>query len=382
MIDQQEYIINNSKLVIKIGNIISSHAEVIVSSDDTRCTMGGGVSSVILRQGGRTIYEDAQKNIPVEMGDVVVTTAGKLSQKYIFHCVTLFSFGARQNQGMQEFIIERSIDKCLKLMPSLGLVSIAFPIIGAGSAAFSVTPEFVLYADLFTKYLLSTNRQYHVEIYVYDESRNAQNDFSRLCECFEYSLNRYQDTREQLESFIQKAKPIGQMIASHLKEHGAQYVHSFAKRIIKETEPQQTGRMSVKLPTDDHDVFISYSRKNSDFALLLSKEMDDMGISYWYDVDGTYSGENYKNALVDAIDKTKLLLFISSKESNESPNVRKEISLAVSENKRILPIRIDDAPYAKSIRYDLSDIDWIDYTEEEHDKVMQKFRCCLQLYLQ
>ena len=42
----------------------------------------------------------------------------------------------------------------------------------------------------------------------------------------------------------------------------------------------------------------------------------------------------------------------------------------------------DDTPFVKSIRYDLSDIDWIDYVKEEHDKVMQKFRYCLQLYLQ
>lgn len=58
------------------------------------------------------------------------------------------------------------------------------------------------------------------------------------------------------------------------------------------------------------------------------------------------------------------------------------ISLAVSGRKRILPVRLDDTPYAKCIRYDLSDIDWIDYTLENHDSVMQKFRLCIQMYLQ
>lgn len=382
MTDSQEFIINNSKLVITVGDIVTSHAEVIVSSDDTRCTMGDGVSLAILRQGGETIYEDVQKNIPAEMGDVLITTAGKLPQKYIFHCITLFAFGERLNQGMQGFIIERAIDKCMKLMPLLGVSSIAFPLIGSGSAAFSVSHEFVMLADLFTKHLLATNRSYNVEIYVYEGNSNSHNDFSRLCECFDYSLNQYQDTRERLESIVETAKPIGRMIASHFKEHGAEYVHTLAKQIMNKTSAQQAEKMSVKKPTDDHDVFISYSRQNTEFALLFGKEMDDLGISYWYDIDGMYSGDNFKDVLVDAIDKTKLLLFISSKESNDSPNVRKEISLAVAGNKRILPIRIDDTPYAKSIRYDLSDIDWIDYVKEEHDKVMQKFRYCLQLYLQ
>ena len=42
-------------------------------------------------------------------------------------------------------------------------------------------------------------------------------------------------------------------------------------------------------------------------------------------------------------------------------NVIREIGYAVNMNKSILPIRLDDAPYAKSIRLDISDIDMIDF---------------------
>lgn len=54
-------------------------------------------------------------------------------------------------------------------------------------------------------------------------------------------------------------------------------------------------------------------------------------------------------------------VFISSEKSNTSINVIREIGYAVNMNKPILPLMLDDAPYAKSIRLDISDIDQIDF---------------------
>lgn len=42
-------------------------------------------------------------------------------------------------------------------------------------------------------------------------------------------------------------------------------------------------------------------------------------------------------------------------------NVIREIGYAVNMNKSILPIKLDETPYAKSIRLDISDIDMIDF---------------------
>lgn len=54
-------------------------------------------------------------------------------------------------------------------------------------------------------------------------------------------------------------------------------------------------------------------------------------------------------------------VFISSENSNTSINVIREIGYAVNMSKPILPLMLDDAPYAKSIRLDISDIDQIDF---------------------
>lgn len=55
------------------------------------------------------------------------------------------------------------------------------------------------------------------------------------------------------------------------------------------------------------------------------------------------------------------VIFICSANSNVSINVIREVGYAVTMNKPILLLFFDDAPYAKSIRLDISDIDQIDF---------------------
>lgn len=104
--ESRKYTFNNSTITIKFGNIIES--QVIVSSDDCYITMGGGVSHAIFNAGGETIFRDAQKLVPVSIGDVAVTTAGSLGyQKYIFHCITLDK--KRKLQMLESHVTEEDV---------------------------------------------------------------------------------------------------------------------------------------------------------------------------------------------------------------------------------------------------------------------------------
>lgn len=88
-----------------------------------------------------------------------------------------------------------------------------------------------------------------------------------------------------------------------------------------------------------------------------------MDIPYWIDIDGSYSGENFKEIIVKTLKRVDLVLFISSEQSNKSNNVAKEINIADKLNKTIIPIRLDNYPYASRIEYDLIGIDYIDYID-------------------
>ena len=133
-----------------------------------------------------------------------------------------------------------------------------------------------------------------------------------------------------------------------------------------ETESDETissENANVEVPVRanmHHKVFISYSRRDKEIAEHLCNILKENGIEYWIDKEGIYSSSNYKELIVDAIEVSKAVIFISSANSNASINVIREIGYAVNMNKPILPLMLDDAPYAKSIRLDISDIDQID----------------------
>ena len=120
--ESRAYIFNKSTLTVKFGNILESQAEVIVSSDDSHVSMGGGVSRAILKAGGMSIMSDAQKMIPVSLGDVVVTTAGTLKhQKYVYHCITIDKKRRMQilaSQVMEEdvlnYLLQHSVENVIR----------------------------------------------------------------------------------------------------------------------------------------------------------------------------------------------------------------------------------------------------------------------------
>lgn len=124
MKQSKDYHINNSTVRIIFGNILDSQADVIVSSDDCNITMGGGVSMAIQnKEGTNVIRDDAQKKVPADVGDVVVSTAGTLPQKNIFHVITI-GYNKLSQSNMSEdiskddihqYIIGHSIDKCFLL---------------------------------------------------------------------------------------------------------------------------------------------------------------------------------------------------------------------------------------------------------------------------
>src|SRR5258706_14543052 len=84
----QSYNCGRSTVTIELANILNATTQVIVSSDDDRLTMSGGVSQDLLAAGGDVIREDAHKHLPVAVGQAIVTTAGRLSANHVFHAIT------------------------------------------------------------------------------------------------------------------------------------------------------------------------------------------------------------------------------------------------------------------------------------------------------
>lgn len=189
--ESRQYKFNNSTLTVKFGNILDTNVEIIVSSDDCYITMGGGVSRAILQAGGDIIMKDAQKMCPVPLGDVVVTTAGKMEkQKYVYHCITIDKKRRLQMLALQvteedvlDYLLQHAVDKCFQLMLAMDLTSIAFPAIGAGAAHIPIRKVIEQMSIAIARNLACTNKTLNVELYLYDlYNLYSESDYITLLE--------------------------------------------------------------------------------------------------------------------------------------------------------------------------------------------------------
>ena len=116
---------------IVYGDMLAQDAQVLVSSDDVYLSMKGGVAHAILDRAGPELREEVYKHtLPVELGQVIVTSGGRLPAAYVFHAVTL-DFLSRPNTTA---LLAALVERVIALGRALGVASIALPLLGAGTA--------------------------------------------------------------------------------------------------------------------------------------------------------------------------------------------------------------------------------------------------------
>ena len=133
-----------------------------------------------------------------------------------------------------------------------------------------------------------------------------------------------------------------------------------------------------------YDVFISYSRRDyvdesynvipGNAIAEIQNVFDENGITYWFDKDGIYSGQEFIEIITGAIAESKMLIFISSKHSNESMWTAGEIFEALDGEKAIIPVKIDNSQYNKKFKLLIRSLDYIDYQENPQNALKDLLR--------
>ncbi len=107
------------------------------------------------------------------------------------------------------------------------------------------------------------------------------------------------------------------------------------------------------MPTD---IFISYSRKDSEQAEQLAELLGSAGLSCWIDKEGIDIATSWSKEIVQAIDQCSAFVVLLSASSNESTNVHKEVSLAAEKKKKILPLDLEPVALSEDLQYHLAGI--------------------------
>jgi hypothetical protein len=109
-----------------------------------------------------------------------------------------------------------------------------------------------------------------------------------------------------------------------------------------------------------HTVFICYSSHDKLVANAACAALEAQRIPCWIAPRDILAGEEYGEAIVDALSGCQIVLLIFSLHANDSPQVRREIERAVHKEKIIVPFRIEDVLPSRAMEFALSNTHWLD----------------------
>jgi hypothetical protein len=103
--------------------------------------------------------------------------------------------------------------------------------------------------------------------------------------------------------------------------------------------------------------FVSYSRADSEFALRLVGDLKSAGADVWLDQLDIEPGTPWDSAIEDALISSGHLLVILSTVSVTSDNVRDEISYALGQQMKVIPVLYQDC----KVPFRLARLEHIDF---------------------
>jgi O-acetyl-ADP-ribose deacetylase (regulator of RNase III) len=335
---KRTYAIGASTLTLEFGDLTKSSADVLVSSDDSYISMGGGVSAAILRAGGASILVDAAKKVPARLGDVVVTAAGHLPAKHVFHAITI-------GDGKLPFkdIVSATTKRCFELLDILGLNSIAFPAIGTGVAGFPYREVAGQMAEAIVDALARRSRPADATLYLYDRFGQMEPmDFITFFEEFAVRTShlpitlqapagpppsrpasRRRSRQERRKALLEELGLLdGERQALEVKlatRDGA--LSKDEKRTIDRRLNEIRGKRievlsAVKIPTKGPvPVFVSYSHDDERSRKKLGKHLSPLVrqglISIWHD-RMIRAGTNWEDAIDERLETARVVLLLVS----------------------------------------------------------------------
>lgn len=118
------------------------------------------------------------------------------------------------------------------------------------------------------------------------------------------------------------------------------------------------------------DVFVAYSRKDSDTCRQIVSELRGHGLNVFYD-QYIQGGEEWRDMLAWNIKNCSVLMVLFTASSKDSPQVRKEVNLATSHSKSIIPVMVEDVRLEGGLELELNGINFIPYFDSPQTRLAE-----------
>lgn len=121
-----------------------------------------------------------------------------------------------------------------------------------------------------------------------------------------------------------------------------------------------------------YDLFISYASDNKGIADYIVEKIEKRGYKCFIAPRDIRTGAEYASEIISAISNSTAVLLVFSSISDKSHYVLREINSAVSRNKPIIPLRIEDFLPSEAMEFYLGPTHWLDAFPEILDIHLDK----------
>jgi hypothetical protein len=119
-------------------------------------------------------------------------------------------------------------------------------------------------------------------------------------------------------------------------------------------------------------IFVSYSRHDSEFVDKLIAELEKLGYSVWVDRENIRGGDSWLKSIAEGIDQCNAYLIVLSPNSVASKMVARELTLAFEKQKPIIPLRYKPYTLSSDMEFQLAGTQYIDFYEQDFASGMQR----------
>jgi WD40 repeat protein len=119
-------------------------------------------------------------------------------------------------------------------------------------------------------------------------------------------------------------------------------------------------------------IFVSYSRKDIEFAKRLTAELQKSDLDFWIDWEGIPPTVDWWKEIEKGIEEADVFIFLISPDSAKSKVCGQEIDHAVQNGKRLIPLVVRDITVEETLPQ-LSHLNWIFFREgDDFNNALQK----------
>src|SRR3954468_19548103 len=115
------------------------------------------------------------------------------------------------------------------------------------------------------------------------------------------------------------------------------------------------------IPTGEfsYDVFISHATGDETTANKVCAILEQQGTRCFIAPRDIRPGLDWREAIVEAIGRTRAMVLVFSDQANRSAQIRRELQIAFGREIPVIPFRIENVTPRGSLEYSLSGLHWL-----------------------